>query len=351
MSAALHDLAEAARVLRDAVKDRSYRATPLGLEVARYYRWKKTEWGAAAETLRDYEPPLAHLALFFADLELPDLEPPVGTERVREAWEHQYGERSPRTRSKVLSIYRDFFSWCCRERGMVGNPALAIRRPKAVDVDIDTFPPSFVANVIGSQTYPADWVGCTLILRYGLRRSGVVNARLRDFDFERQQMRVKTKGGRIHWLPLVDDVLWLKVEELSLLGWQPDHWLLYHSDTRRRKVDLEDATETLTIGGQQVGYADVTTRRHDKRPTPKIAHFWWYRCLERAGVVTKGTTAGTNMHRGRHTSATELLRDSHNLKLTQQLLGHADIRSTARYAHLDTDDLAAALRGLYGDEE
>ncbi len=30
-------LADAARMIRDAVKDRSYRATPLGLEVARYY--------------------------------------------------------------------------------------------------------------------------------------------------------------------------------------------------------------------------------------------------------------------------------------------------------------------------
>ena len=242
MTATMHELAEAARVLRDAVKDRSYRATPLGLEVARYYRWKKNEWGASPETLRDYEPPLAHLAIYFADLELRDMEPPVGTERVREAWEHQYGERSPRTRSKVLSIYRDFFAWACRERGLIGNPALAIRRPKAPDVDIDTFPPSFVANVIGAQTYPADIVGVTLILRYGLRRSGIVNARLRDFDFERQQMRVKTKGGRIHWLPLVDDVLWLKVQELELLGWQPDHALLYRSDTRRRRLDLDEAT-------------------------------------------------------------------------------------------------------------
>jgi hypothetical protein len=47
-------LADAARMMRDALRDRSYRATPLGLEVARYYRWKKNEWGATAETLRDY---------------------------------------------------------------------------------------------------------------------------------------------------------------------------------------------------------------------------------------------------------------------------------------------------------
>jgi hypothetical protein len=77
-------LATAARMMRDALRDRSYRATPLGLEVARYYRWKKNEWGATAETLRDYEAVLAKLALDHADLELADFEPPVGTERLHE---------------------------------------------------------------------------------------------------------------------------------------------------------------------------------------------------------------------------------------------------------------------------
>jgi hypothetical protein len=33
------------------------------------------------------------------------------------------------------------------------------------------------------------------------------------------------------------------------------------------------------------------------------------------------------------------------------LLGHADIRSTARYAQLDTADLAAALRDMQEDGE
>jgi hypothetical protein len=47
-------LGEAARKLRAALKDRSYRATPLGSAVSRYYRWKKNEWGATPETLRDY---------------------------------------------------------------------------------------------------------------------------------------------------------------------------------------------------------------------------------------------------------------------------------------------------------
>lgn len=348
----LRDLAEVARAVREAaMKDKTYRATPLGQEVGHYIRWKRNEWGARPETLRDYEPILANLALHFPDYGLAEFDGPQGTDRLREAWDARYGERTERTRGKVLSVYRDFFSWAGRERGMIGNPADRIRRPKTRDVDIETFSKSFVKKVIAAQDYPADIIGAILILKYGLRRSGLVNAQLRDFDVERRMLRVKTKGGRIHWLPITDERVWLQVGELQLLGCGPEAYLLYRSDTRRRKVDLADATELVEIAGTPIGYADVTTRTHDRLVVGKTAHQWWYRCLVRAGVVPKGVTSGTNMHRGRHTSATELLRSSHNLKLTQALLGHTDIRSTTRYAQLDTDDLAAALAGLYGEDD
>jgi site-specific recombinase XerC len=95
----------------------------------------------------------------------------------------------------------------------------------------------------------------------------------------------------------------------------------------------------------------VTRRRHDRKPTGKLVHLWWYRCLERAGRVEKGTTSGMRMHRGRHTAATDFQRAHHDLRLTQLLLGHAVIRSTARYAQLDTADLAKALLELQeGDD-
>lgn len=346
--AATLTLADAARMIRDAVKDRSYRATPLGLDVARYYRWKKNEWGATADTLRDYEAILARTALFFADLGIDDFAPPIGTERLREAWEHHWGDRSPRTRAKVRSVWIDFFEWAVRERGLHGNPARALSRPKIRDTRIETFQPSVVAGILAAQVYPADWCLADLVVRYGVRRSGLVNAQARDFDVERRLFTCRTKGGRIYEIPIVDDDFWIKIGRLILEAQlQPEHWILYRQDTRRMRVDLDEADEVLDLRGERVGYATITRRRHDRPPTGKIAHLWWYRTLERAGLVEKGTTGGVNMHRGRHTAATELLRSSHNLKLAKELLGHADIRSTDRYAQLDTHDLAQALTELF----
>lgn len=352
MSVVLADLQAASRMIRQAVRDRSYRSTPLGLEVARYYRWKKNEWGATTDTLRDYEPILAKLALYHADLDLHDFAPPVGTERLRECWDHHWGDLTARTRAKVRSVWVDFFEWAVRERGLHGNPARALTRPKLRDTKIETFAPSVVDRIITAQTYPADDVGSTLILRYGLRRSGLANIRRRDFDLERQLLTVRTKDERIYTLPIVDQAVWRKLGELDLrAGWTDDDFLIYRQDTRRIKVPVENATEILIVTGKPVGYAKVTRRHHDRPPTGKLVHLWWYRCLERAGLVEKGTTGGMNMHRGRHTSATELQRQRHDLKLTQLLLGHKDIRSTAMYAQLDTDDLAAALRDVYPDSD
>jgi hypothetical protein len=68
-------LGHAAQLLRQAMRDKTYRSTPLGLEVGRYCRWKRNEWGATTETMRDYEAILVKLALDHADLELSDFCP------------------------------------------------------------------------------------------------------------------------------------------------------------------------------------------------------------------------------------------------------------------------------------
>jgi integrase len=58
-------------------------------------------------------------------------------------------------------------------------------------------------------------------------------------------------------------------------------------------------------------------------------HKWWYRCLERAGVVSEGTTRGKKMHMARHTAGQNVLDKTGNLKAVQKLLGHSSITTTA----------------------
>lgn len=64
------------------------------------------------------------------------------------------------------------------------------------------------------------------------------------------------------------------------------------------------------------------------------------RCARRAGIER-----GVHPHMLRHTYATELLRDGFNLREVQQLLRHADIRTTTIYTHLFEAELHRKVRG------
>src|SRR4051812_1420772 len=97
-------LAEAAETLRAAMRDRSYRATPVGVLVARYIRWLRNEWGATPATIRDYEGVLARMALTLADREPLT----VTIDDLREVID-LWAEGEARTRQKVTSIIRSFW--------------------------------------------------------------------------------------------------------------------------------------------------------------------------------------------------------------------------------------------------
>jgi site-specific recombinase XerC len=328
-------LSDAALMLREAIKDKQYRSTPLGLEVARYIRWKRNEWGATTETIRDYESILAKLCLFFADLQLTDLETPVGTERLRECWDYHWGQRTARTRAKVRSVWVDFFDWAVREqRGLHGNAARALASPKRRGVKREPFGGNLVQKVISGQGYLPDKLAVILIVQYALRRAELASVRFRDFDFERRQLTIVGKGGKVRVVPIVDESFWrdLGATEISLGG--PDIARDLYLVAKRRKV------------GMRVVFW------HHRALVPRSVHTWWYNRLEEAGVTDEENRRGFGMHRGRHTVATEILRQTGNLVAAKELLGHSDISTTEEaYASFDTADLARVLLSFRGDGE
>src|SRR5450759_4176662 len=96
-------LAQAARIMREAMKDQSYRSTPLGTFVGRYIRWLRNEWGATPSTVTDYESILARMCLTLADKELIE----VTVEDLRDVID-LWSARTARTRQKVTSVVRSF---------------------------------------------------------------------------------------------------------------------------------------------------------------------------------------------------------------------------------------------------
>lgn len=87
--------------------------------------------------------------------------------------------------------------------------------------------------------------------------------------------------------------------------------------------------------------AKVTRGRHGDPAQPRLIPVTYYGLQARLNSAARraGIDGGRLIHGARHHAGTESLRRSKNLKLTQALLGHKDIKSTLRYAHALQGDL------------
>lgn len=326
-------LQDAARMMRDAIKDKSYRAFPLGGEAGHYLRWKRGR--LTASSYRDYEACLDKLARHFCDLELSDLNPPLGTERLEEFLAAHWGDAAPRTFNKNHSILTDFFEWAFLKGKVHGNPVRAIPKAKARDVLRETFSQSVEKAVLAAADDERDQLALWLLFKLGIRKGALQSVQFKHFDHVNRRLTIFTKGGKVRELPIVDATFWLKLESLILeTQAQPSHYLL----CRRKAIPHKRGGETVM---DIALYPDRPMGVHG-------LHNWWYRCLQRAGIVPEGVTRGERMHKTRHTAGQRVLDGTRgNLKAVQRLLGHSSIKTTGDiYTDWDIDQLADVMREL-----
>ncbi|MBZ9600681.1 site-specific integrase [Phyllobacterium chamaecytisi] len=155
----------------------------------------------------------------------------------------------------------------------------------------------------------------------GVRLEEVVGLEWTDVRFHTRDFTVWGKGKdglkKERTIPMtkaVYDLLW------SLKDDHPTAVFTYVA-VRTRDGRTKDARYPITYNGLKTEW-----RRTKER-------------CEKAGRSFKGY----RFHDNRHTAATRLVRATGNLKQAQLLLGHTDIKTTSRYAHVTHEDLRAGL--------
>lgn len=316
-------------MMREALRDESYKLLPMGVEVDAYMRVKRKQLTQGSE--RKYRAALAELALHFPDLELKDFEPPVGTERLEEFMDCRWGHLAPRTYNSCLSAVKDFFKWQSARGYLYGNPALPIERAKARDPYRETFTANQVRAIVASQEGLRDRLALRLLLNYALRKGELRRVQFKHFDHVRRRLTVFGKGGTVSPVPLPDPAFWHDLERLILDTYaQPGHFLLCGRRGNRHGTRL---------------LPDMRMGNHG-------LHDWWYARLAEAGIVATGTTSGERMHKGRHTAGQALLDATGNLKAVQKLLRHKSMLTTADvYVDWDLDQLAQSLADALRDDQ
>jgi len=193
------------------------------------------------------------------------------------------------------------------------------------------------ARLLTDTADPRDRLALYCLLELGLRRDELRGIQVRDFDFGRRTLRVHGKGQKERILPLrgavLDALAFYLQAGLPYVGRvpEPDDWLLY-------------PTKKLFAGRGPEGQQLRAIRGYPRQQASvQYVHRWWYRMLEAAGIVAAGVRAGLNVHRARHTFATDLRRVA-GIEAASQALGHSDLNTTLSiYGHQDASDLERAM--------
>jgi integrase len=127
---------------------------------------------------------------------------------------------------------------------------------------------------------------------------------------------VVEKGQKARVLPLRGRIV-MEVE----------HYLLSDLEGVGRPPEPEDY---LLYAIKPFGQGRILRGYPKQKPSVQYVHRWWYRQLEAAGLVGEGVRSGLNMHRARHTFATELRRvagiDAASAALGRSLHHSRDLR-------------------------
>lgn len=150
----------------------------------------------------------------------------------------------------------------------------------------------------------------------GIRQMNAIRLSWPQVDFDAGVIRLKVKsrkpGGEVHVVPLTPAIA-------ALLSRERGRHAMFVF-TYECKQSRKDRRKGLRYPFTQCGW------RRD-----------WRRGLAAAGITD------FRFHDSRHTAATRTLRASRNLKAVQKMLGHKNIATTARYAHVMLDDVRAAM--------
>ena len=223
-------------------------------------------------------------------------------------------ERSASTVARKLASIKAFYRFLTAERYIRRNPAEVLEAanrglhlPKVLSVaEVDAL---LDTPNLGTPDGYRDKTMLEVLYATGMRVSELVNVPLKNVDLKMEYVIVMGKGSKERMLPLGRTAL---------------HYLEHYISVVRPQLlhGKPDSSKALFV----TGWGGPMTRER------------FYEI-----IVAYGQSAGLSKkvtpHMLRHSFATHLLNNGTDLRVVQELLGHADISTTQIYTHLDIERL------------
>lgn len=219
-------------------------------------------------------------------------------------------DAAPATVRRKVACLSSFFGFLADMGWTQGNPAHRLPLPKLEKPMPVCLNEAEVRRLVAAAEDPRLRALVVLLLTTGLRRAEAVSITLDDLDVENGQLLVHGKGAKERIVPLSD-------------------------------MAIAEIQEYLKHRGK-VSCDRLFVNQYGRPLHPQAVNRLLDKLLEEAHLTGRGITP----HKLRHTFATQLIRRGVDVRTVQELLGHADLETTARYLHSDTRSKRAAVDRL-----
>ena len=233
---------------------------------------------------------------------------------------------APATIARRVSALRRYFAWALSagliERDPTAGlsaPAGAARLPRVLGTDelhqlLDE-PAASTQSVVDAARSARDDVALELLYGSGLRVSELCGVDVGDVDARNGSLVVWGKGSQQRRVPMSDPA----VEALARwLGGARAEFL-----EQFQEVPEEPAALLHNLAGRRISPRDVRRLLDRRSPVP------------------------THPHALRHSFATHLLDGGADLRVVQELLGHADLATTQVYTHVSRERLRTVFESSH----
>lgn len=286
---------------------------------------KRLDRGASSQTIEAYRIDLQQFTNLLPD-EVND--PSQILPEHLHAFIERLGTEGQRSSSiaRKMSALRQFFKFCCLEKGLEHNPAESLSSPQEgralphflsleeVEALLTTTQVGLpYPGRLGPALQSRDRAMVTLLYATGLRVSELVGLTLFQLDLPQGYLRVRGKGDKeriVPFAPVAGDLL---------------------------RAYLETDRPALTP------QEDAVFLNHRGRALTRQA-FW--KILKRLALAS-GLSSSLSPHVIRHSFATHLLQAGMNLRSLQLILGHADLSTTQVYTHITPEHLKEAHKKFH----
>ncbi|MFC2044191.1 tyrosine recombinase XerC [Chloroflexota bacterium] len=273
----------------------------------RYINHLEIERNVSPYTVRNYSTDLLDFIQFFRNKGI-DSPTEVDKDGIREYLLYLNKQRIVKASiARKLSAVRSFYRYLLRDGTILTNPAADISSPK-----LDKRLPSFLtidevrrlldAPDLATPQGQRDRAFLELLYASGLRVSELVNLNLKQIDLDSHEIRVWGKGLK---------------ERLALMGEPAAGAIATYLSVGRPKL----------LGGKKTD--SLFLNQYGKRLTERSVQ-----SLLETYANTANISKRVHPHVLRHTFATHLLDGGADLRVVQELLGHANLSSTQIYTHV-----------------